>query len=136
MINVELEREITFDLPVGDFSSVLATLKPFIKQTNKGKQDWIRLVWDVEVLGMKDHDCRAGRNFLLSFKNGSDLRNFLLPVLGQEFFKKNSAKTFDLEATLKGTKGTVTLSHFEGEGYEKPMVMVESFEPVKVEGKD
>jgi hypothetical protein len=136
MVNVELDREITFDLPEGDYASQLSTLKPFLKQTTKGKQDWIRFTWDVTVPGMKDLDCRAGRNFLLSFKNGSDLRNFLLPVLGQEFFKKNSAKTIDLEPILKGMKGVVTLSHFNGEGYDKPMVMVEAFVPVKEEGKD
>jgi hypothetical protein len=133
---VELDREITFDLPAGIFASELSALKPFIKQTTKGKQDWIRFTWDITVPSMKDLDCRAGRNFLLSFKNGSDLRNFLLPVLGQEFFKKNSAKTIDLESTLKGMNGIVTLSHFKGEGYDKPMVVVEAFEPIKLEGKD
>jgi hypothetical protein len=54
--------------------------------------------------------------------------------LGQEFFKKNSAKSIDLEKLLVGMNGVVTLSHFTGEGYEKPMVMVEAFEPVG--GKD
>lgn len=136
MVNVELDREITFDLPAGDYASELSALKPFIKQTTKGKQDWIRFTWDVTVPGMRDLDCRAGRNFQLSFKNGSDLRNFLLPVLGEDFFKKNSAKTIDLESILKGMKGVVTLSHYMGEGYDKPMVMVEAFVPAKEGGKD
>jgi hypothetical protein len=127
MVNVQLEREISFDLPAGTHSAQLSSIKPFNKQSAKGKQDWIRLVWDVEVSGMGELDCRAGRNFVLSFKAGSDLRNFLTPVLSPDFFKKNSAKNIDLEKLLVGQKGVVTLSHFIGEGFDKPMVMVEEF---------
>jgi hypothetical protein len=136
MIIVTLDKEITFDLPEGEYGATLVGLKPFAKQSGNGKQDWIRLLFGVSVPGKEHLDCRAGRNFTLSFKAGSDLRNFLTPILGTEFFKANSAKNIDLENTLVGTNGIVTLSHFTGEGYEKPMVMVEAFEPVKVEGKD
>jgi len=55
--------------------------------------------------------------------------------LGQEFFKRNSAKSIDLEKILVGLNGVVTLSHFTGDGFDKPMVKVETFEPLK-EGKD
>jgi hypothetical protein len=136
MVNVTLEKEITFDLPEGGYAAKLSGIKPFIKQSAKGKQDWIRLTFDVSVPGMEALDCRAGRNFALSFKQGSDLRNFLTPILGPDFFKKNSAKNIDLEKLVVGIDGAVTLSHFTGEGYDKPMVMVEAFEPVKSEGKD
>jgi hypothetical protein len=136
MIDVILDKEITFDLPQGDYAAKLSGIKPFVKQAGKGKQDWVRLLFDVSVPGMQELDCRAGRNFLLSLRQGSDLRNFLTPLLGPDFFKKNSAKSIDLEKTVVGMDGVVTLSHFIGEGYEKPMVMVESFEPAKMEGKD
>ena len=85
---------------------------------------------------MNDLDCRAGRNFLLTFKQGSDLRNFLTPVLGHEFFKKNSARSIDLEKILVGLQGVVTLSHFTGQDYENPLVVVDAFELVVVGGKD
>jgi hypothetical protein len=135
MVNVMLDREVTFDLPEGSYAAQISGLKPFNKQAAKGKQDWIRIHFDVTVPGMQELDCRAGRNFMLSFKQGSDLRNFLTPILGPEFFKKNSAKSIDLEKILVGLNGVVTLSHFIGDGYEKPMVVVEAFEPVG-EGKD
>ena len=64
---------------------------------------------------------------MLSFKPGSDLRNFLTPVLGLDFFKKHSAKSIDLEKILVGLHGVVTLSHFTGQDYDKPMVVVEEF---------
>jgi hypothetical protein len=136
MVNVTLDKEVTFQLPEGDYAAQLTGLKPFNKQTAKGKQDWIRLLFSVTVLDKQDLDCRAGRNFLLNFKAGSDLRNFLTPVLGQDFFKKNSAKSIDLEKTLVGLHGVVTLSHFTGQDYDKPLVVVEAFEPVAVGGKD
>jgi len=135
MLNIELEKEITFDLPIGVHTATLTQVKVFHKQAAKGKQDWIRLLWEVQVKGMERLDCRAGRNFLLSFKSGSDLRNFLAPILGQDFFKANSAKTIDLEKLLVGSTGKVTLHHFCGADYDKPLIIVEAFEPIQ-EGKD
>ena len=89
MIEITLDREITFDLPEGNYAARLQGIKPFTKQSGRGKQDWIRLLFEVSVSGMQDLDCRAGRNFLLNFKAGSDLRNFLTPILGTDFFKRN-----------------------------------------------
>ena len=136
MVTITMDKEITFDLPTGVHLATLTNVKPFLKQAAKGKQDWVRLIFDVEVRGMEDLDCRAGRNFMLSFKAGSDLRNFLTPMLGPDFFKQNSAKTIDLEKLLVDKKGLVTLSHFCGENYDKPLVIVEVFEPLNLGGKD
>ena len=136
MLEVKLEREITFNLPEGAYAASISGIKQFNKQSAKGKQDWIRLSFDVAVPGMENLDCRAGRNFQLNFKAGSDLRNFLTPILGQEFFKKNSAKSIDLEKTLTGLKGVVHLSHFTGEDYETPLVVVDAFEPESKEAKN
>ena len=128
MVNITLDKEITFELPEGTYLAELTNIKPFNKQTARGRQDWVRLLFEVDVPGMRDLECRAGRNFMLSFKSGSDLRNFLTPVLGPNFFKENSAKSIDLEKILVGLKGKVQLSHFHGPDYDKPMVMVEGFE--------
>jgi hypothetical protein len=135
MIEVQLDKEVTFQLPEGDYAAQLTGIKPFNKQSGRGKQDWIRLLFEVTVPNMQNLDCRAGRNFMLSFKAGSDLRNFLTPILGQDFFKQNSAKSIDLEKLVVGLHGVVTLSHFTGQDYDKPLVVVDAFEPVR-EGKD
>jgi len=133
MVNITLDREVTFDLPEGTYTAQITGIKPFIKQSARGRQDWIRLLFEAHIPELQDLDCRAGRNFLLSFKPGSDLRNFLTPVLRQDFFKKNSTKSIDLEKILVGLKGIITLSHFLGDDYEKPLVVVDCFE---VAGKD
>lgn len=135
MITVTLDKEVTFALPADKYVATVTGIKLFTKQTAKGKQDWIRILFDVEVPGMRDFDCRAGRNFQLSFKSGSDLRNFLTPFLGPDFFYANSSKTVDLERLLVGMKGEITLTHFSGEGYEKPLVIVEAIEPLPDERK-
>ena len=135
MIEVTLDKEITFNLPEGAYAAQLTGIKVFNKQAAKGKQDWVRLSFDVTIPSMPDLDCRAGRNFPLSFKAGGDLRNFLTPILEPDFFKKNSAKSIDLEKTLVGLHGIVHLSHFTGQDYETPLVVVDAFEPVE-EGKD
>lgn len=134
MLNIELEKEVTFELPEGVFEATLMDIRPFTKQTIKGKQDWIRLIFEVQIPGKERLDCRAGRNFVLSFKGGSDLRNFLTSVLGRKFFLDNSAKTIDLEKLIKGSTGQITLSHFYGGDYDRPLVVVDSFVPK--EGRD
>jgi hypothetical protein len=136
MFNITIDKEVTFDLPSGVHKATLTNVKPFYKQAAKGKQDWIRLLFEVDIQGMENLDCRAGRNFMLSFKAGSDLRNFLSPLLGSDFFKQNSARTIDLEKLLIGRTGMVELSHFIGEQYDKPLVVVEKFAPVNLGGKD
>lgn len=136
MLNIQLDREVTFELPEGTYAAQISGIKKFSKQSGRGRQEWIRILFNVNVPRLPELDCKAGRNFLLSFKAGSDLRNFLTPILGQDFFKKNSARNIELETTLIGKTGVVVLSHFTGDGYDKPMVMVEEFEPVILEGID
>lgn len=136
MIEVQIDKEVTFELPEGVYEATLTNVKQFNKQASKGKQDWVRLIFEVSVRGMENMECRAGRNFMLSFKAGSDLRNFLTAILGPEFFKRNSAKTLDLEKLLTGKVGLVTLSHFNGNDVGRPFIVVESFEPIDTGGKD
>ena len=128
MINIELDKEVTFDLPEGIYSATISNIKTFFKQTSKGRQDWIRITWEVVVPRKERLDCRAARSFLLSLKAGSDLRNFLSPILSNQFFLQNSNSTIDLEMLLKGLTGQITLSHFLGADYDKPLVVVDAFE--------
>lgn len=130
MINIQLDKEITFDLPIGEFKAKIIKIKKYPKQSRKGPQDWARINFEVEVPGMERFECRAGRNFPLSFKSGSDLRNFLTPILGADFFREHSAGTIDLEGVLQGKEGKVLLNHYQGDDFDDPLVTVESFEPI------
>lgn len=131
MINIEIDKQVRFDLPQGKYVATITAVRQFLKQSAKGSQDWIRILFEVDVPGMRDFDCRAGRNFMLSFKAGTDLRNFLTPFLGPDFFYANSSKMVDLEQLLVGMKGEIELNHFCGDGYEKPLVLVDTIKPLK-----
>jgi len=60
MTEIQLDKEITFNLPEGAYAAQLSGINTFNKQTAKGRQDWIRLLFDVTVPGMLELDCRAG----------------------------------------------------------------------------
>jgi hypothetical protein len=136
MLQITLDKEVTFQLPEGEYKAQLTGLKPFTKQSGKGRQNWIKLHFQVQIPDKENFDCRAGRSFQLNLKAGSDLRNFLLPILGQDFFSKNSAKGIDLEKLLVGKEGVVKLSHFFGPEYDEPLVVVDEFRGVEEGGKD
>lgn len=118
----------TFDLPAGLYHATLTQCRPTIKQSKKGPQEWVRLVFEVKVPDMVDQIPCAGRNFLLELNPGSDLRNFLEVWLGEEFFKANSNKELDFD-TLVGNEGDICLSHYQGEEFERPLVVIDNVFP-------
>ena len=119
----------TFDLPAGFYEAELTSYKPTIKQTKKGPQKWVRLLFDVKIPEMANQIPCAGRNFQLDLNSGSDLRNFLEVWLGSEFFKARSNQELNFD-TLIGLKGDICLSHFKGDEYEKPLVVVDNVFPL------
>jgi hypothetical protein len=123
MITIDIPKQITFDLPEGNYAASLERLKVFPKQTGKGIEEWVRLGFDVAVPSMPHLDTKAGRSFKFNLNPGSELRNFLIGLLGPEFFLNLSGQPFDLE-TLLGTTCEVRLEHFQGKAYDKPMVVV------------
>jgi hypothetical protein len=118
----------TFDLPAGVYTSRLAQYRPMTKQSKKGPQEWVRLVFGVKVDSMADQIPCAGRNFLLDLNPGSDLRNFLEVWLGSDFFKAKSNKNLDFD-TLLGREGDIVLSHYQGDEFEKPLVIIDNVFP-------
>jgi len=118
----------TFDLPAGQFKATLTSTRLLRKQTRRGPQDWIRLVFSVKIDSMADQLPCAGRNFVLDLNPGSDLRNFLEMWLGQEFFKSLSNKDLDFDGLI-GLDGDIELSHHIGEDYDKPLVIIDGVYP-------
>lgn len=133
MLIIDVPREITFDLCEGKFKAVISAVKSTSKQSSRGEEPWIRMLFDVQVPGLEHLDCKAGRNFPLNLAKGSDLRNFLVPALGPEFFSTNSSKPIDLEHILTGKSVWVSLRHHQGDGFKKPLVIVEKMAPRLIE---
>jgi hypothetical protein len=129
MRNIYIPPEVAFDLPEGKYKAVITTVRTFTKQSKRGAQEWVRILWEVEVPQLKHLDCRAGRNFQHSLKPGSDLRNFLTGLLGNQFFTAKSGTSFDLESLVE-TKCVIHLEHVYGNGdYDRPLVLVSQIEP-------
>ena len=118
----------TFDLPAGNYRATLAQVRPMTKQSKKGAQEWIRLVFNVRIPSMPDQIPCAGRNFVLDLNPGSDLRNLLEVWLGMEFFKAKSNQDLDFD-TLIGKEGDICLSHYRGDDFEKPLVIIDNVYP-------
>ena len=119
----------TFDLPAGIYSATLTQIKPITKQTKRGPQEWVRLIYEVQVPGMSNEIPCAGRNLLLDLNPGSDLRNFLEVWLGSEFLNAKSNQELDFD-TLIGKQGDIQLSHFIGGDNEKPFVNIDNIFPL------
>jgi hypothetical protein len=118
----------TFDLPAGLYKAVLTQCRAVMKQSKKGAVEWVRLVFEVKVPGLEDQIPCAGRNFQLDLNPGTDLRNFLEVWLGSDFFKLRSNQELDFE-TLVGREGDISLSHFQGDEFDKPLVVIDNVFP-------
>jgi len=129
MIEINIPKETLFDLPEGCYKAQVSDIRQFIKQTSRGAQDWVRLLFDVQVPGLSDRwDTMAGRSFKLEVQPGTDLRNFLSGLLGQRFFTDRSGQKIDLDS-LRGQECEVKLEHYWGRDYEKPLVVVVQVAP-------
>jgi hypothetical protein len=129
-VQVAIPKEPTFDLPEGRFAAIFVNLKPFPKQTGQGPEEWIRFLLDVEVPSLSERfDTMAGRSFRLNLNPGSELRNWLTPLLGRDFFKEHAGQQINLDF-LTGTQCEVELEHFQGKGYKRPLVVPARLFPV------
>jgi len=128
MAKIPVPKQATFDLPEGNYPITLARYNQQLKQTAKGSQSIIRLLFNVKVPGMEDVIPKAGRNFEAKLDSGSDLRNFLESWLGREYFLNLSGKELDLD-DLIDKPGEATLRHFQGPDFDRPLVIIERVVP-------
>lgn len=131
MITAEVPRDPRFELPEGRFAARISEIKRMVKQTGRGPQDWIRILFDVQVPGISEqYDAMAGRNFKLDLNRGSDLRNWLTGLLGPDFFKERAGQKMTLDSLI-GINCVVELVHFYGKGYDTPHVQVAKVYPAE-----
>jgi hypothetical protein len=128
MATLPVPKQVTFDLPEGNFSITLARYHQQLKQTAKGSQGFIRLLFNVKVPGMEDVIPLAGRNFEARLDAGTDLRNFMESWLGRDYFLGLSGKELNLD-DLIGKPGEATLRHFHSPDFIKPLVIVDGLFP-------
>ena len=122
-IILNVPRETTFELPEGNYAATIDRMRKFMKQTKHGAQEWVRVLFDVDIPSRSKFINMAGRSFESDLNEGSDLRNFLTDLLGRKYFQDQSGCVIDLES-LVGARCELELIHFSNGKYEHPMVMV------------
>lgn len=70
----------------------------------------------------------AGRNFPASLDPGSDLRNFIQPVLSTDFFRQHAGQKITLKM-LEGLECDIKLVHQHSDDYDRPLVVVAEIAP-------
>ena len=130
MIEIQVPKETTFDLPEGCYQAQVLDVRQQVKQSKEGMQDWVRIRFRVQIPGLSEHlNTVAGRSFKLDLNGGSDLRNFLGGYLGQHYFTERSGQTVDLDG-LQGAECEVELQHQWTRKHERPLVVVAQMLPV------
>jgi len=123
MITAEIPREVSFDLPEGRYRARISNIKPKMKQAGSGPQEWIKFIFEVEVPGLSEKfNTMAVRAFRLDLNQGSELRNWLTGLLGRQFFKEHSGQPMSFDS-LTGLECEIDLEHFQGNGYDQPLVV-------------
>jgi hypothetical protein len=129
MIEIQVPKETTFDLPEGCYRALVTDVRQQVKQNKEGMQDWVRIVFRVEIDGWNEYfNPMAGRSFKLDLNGGSDLRNFLGGYLGQQYFVERSGQRIDLDG-LRGAECEVELQHQWTPKHKRPLVVVAKMVP-------
>jgi hypothetical protein len=114
----------SFDVEPGKYSATCIETREIEKQTPKGSEKRLRVVWELNVPGADDVRNLVGKNYEPTLARNSLLRNDLTTWFGRDI----NARQFDT-ATLKGKTATVTVQHIENEGRAKPYCWVAKVEP-------
>jgi hypothetical protein len=119
-IEIEIEKESTFNCPVGSFAATLE--KAECKLIKKGDEEiqGVRLVFIVHVPWIKDKIVKAGRNF--------DPRNRQLDKFMRSWLKDSIQEKIALE-TLIGKHAEIKTSHSADGNYKHPFVNIDAIYP-------
>ncbi len=113
-----------FDVEPGKYPATCIETREIEKQTPKGSEKRLRIIWELNVPGSDDVRYLVGKNYEPTLARNSLLRNDLTTWFGRDV----NARQFDT-ATLKGKSATVTVHHIENEGRAKPYCWVAKVEP-------
>jgi hypothetical protein len=122
----------SYDVEPGRYRAICTDTREVEKQTRKGTQKSLRLVWELDIPGADNVRYFAGKNYEPTLAKDSVLRNDLRSWFGHDI----NARQFDT-ATLKGKEAIVTVQNIENEGFEHPYHWVAKVEPlVDEDGED
>lgn len=121
----------SFDVEPGRYRAACTDTREVEKQTRKGTERFLRLIWELDIPGSENIRYLAGKNYKPSLAKDSPLRNDLISWFGKDI----NARQFDT-ATIKGKEAIITVQHIENEGRDKPFCWVSRVEPLVDEGAE
>jgi len=116
---ISVPRTDSFDIDPGRYRAICTEVREIEKQTRKGTEKFLRLVWELAIPGSDNTCYLAGKNYKPTLAKDSILRSDLITWLGRDI----NARQFDT-ATLKGKEAIITVQHIENEGRDKPFCWV------------
>jgi hypothetical protein len=125
---IPVEPIDSFDVEPGRYKATCTEIREIEKQTRKGAQKNLRLVWELDIPGADNVRYLAGKNYEPTLAKDSTLRNDLRSWFGHDI----KARNFDT-ATLKGKEAVITVQDIENEGHANPYHWVAKVEPLVTE---
>ena len=117
----------TFDLPEGRYRARLASVRPQTRQSHRGTEPMIRLLFEVQIPSLQNKTPMAGRTFPFDLRRQSELRGVLEAWRGAQLFASAAAK-YDFEQ-LVGRDADLVLVHIHHDDHPRPYVLIESIHP-------
>ena len=112
---IPVEPTDSYDIEPGRYKATCTEVREIEKQTRKGTQKYLRIVWALDILNSENIRYLAGKNYEPTLVKDSTLRNDLISWFGHDI----NARHFDT-ATLKGKEAILTVQDIENEGWAKP----------------
>jgi hypothetical protein len=112
---IPVEPTDSYDIEPGRYKATCTEIREIEKQTRKGTQKNLRLVWELDIPGTENVRFLAGKNYEPTLAKDSTLRNDLRSWFGHDIKVRN----FDT-ATLKGREAIITVQDIENEGHANP----------------
>jgi hypothetical protein len=122
---IPVESRDSFDVEPGRYRATCTEVREIEKQTRKGTQKLLRLIWELQSPGSENTRYLAGKNYEPTLAKDSVLRNDLRSWFGHDI----NARQFDT-ATLKGKNAILTVQDIENEGWANPYHHVAKVEPL------
>ena len=132
---ITIPKDVKFELPEGRYRASICGYRTQKNYTDNGLEEKAIILFDVQVPGLENFDCRARKLLDLDLSSGSDMRYFLSGLLGREFFSSRSNQSVDLERELVGKPCEISLFHKRTPSTKKhkfPFVDVDYMRPVTV----
>ena len=101
----------SFDIEPGRYRATCTEIREIEKQTRKGTQKNLRIVWELDIPTSENIRYLAGKNYEPTLAKDSTLRHDLRTWFGHDI----NARQFDT-ATLKGKEAILTVQDIENEG--------------------